>query len=200
MSSANRHGWEILMPHDVEIIWDGISDSSSEHVKILKGESFTSGQRFAHTGTGNSTITFCLNALLETDDNHYSLLSGSPNYFLDGVKPMNGLIRSDWYHFNPIEFSWKVTTPNKKIVFEKDQPFLFLTNYPKNLINKTDFIVTKATSEEVERMSQYGKDRQKFYEDHKKWTHWYRDGIEGNSGNSFAGAEKIIPQEPRYIK
>lgn len=200
MNMINRHGWEFLLPHDVEVIWDGINDSSSEHVQILNGEFYSSGKRFVHTGTANGTITFSLDCLIETDKDHYCLLSGPPNYFVDGVKPMNGLIRSDWYHFNPIEFSWKITTPNKKITFKKGEAFAFIMNYPKNLINDTNFYIKKANQAEKERMVNYGHARQKFYEENNNaWTCWYRDAKERENKRVLEESQKITPKNPEEI-
>jgi hypothetical protein len=179
MTNANTHGWEILLPHDVEIIWDGVTDSGSEHVKILKGEYLENGMKIADTGTANALITFNLQATVETHPDYYAIISGPPNFFIDGVKPMTGLIRTDWYSHNPIQHSWMITTPNKKITFPKGTPFAFFSIYPKNLLESTKFTVRQMNEEEKREIGKYATERDKFYEAHKdefKWTHMYRDG------------------------
>ena len=78
------HGWEFILPHDVVAIWDGIADSSPDHVKILSGGDYN-GISIAHPNTANGTITFEFNINLETDKDLYVLLNGAPNMFFNGA-------------------------------------------------------------------------------------------------------------------
>lgn len=201
MTTANLHGWEFLLPQDVEVIWDGISDTSSSHVKILKGRTLPSGAHLVDTGTANATISFNLNAILETDKDHYSLLMGPPNHFVQGAKPMSALIRSDWYQHSSLQFCWQLTTPNKPILFKKDTPFLYLINYPKNLIETTDISVKNVTEEQLYKMRKYGEDREKFYSENPafKWPNFYKKGVDGSSedANHFLdGVYRPVPTKP----
>jgi hypothetical protein len=86
ISTAGLHGWEFVLKNDVKFIWDGISDSSGEHVEILEGGVTVDGHRFVDTGTANATISFQINCIIETDPDHYVWLTGAPNYFIDGVQ------------------------------------------------------------------------------------------------------------------
>ena len=38
VSLTNQMGWAMSFPEDITFIWDGISDSTPDHVKILAGE------------------------------------------------------------------------------------------------------------------------------------------------------------------
>jgi hypothetical protein len=156
MSMANRHGWEFLLPQDVEVMWDGVRDTSKDHVKILKGEFLPNGQRLVDTTTANGTITFYLNSYIETDPDHYLLLQGPANHFVEGATPMSALLRSDINHFNQIQYCWQMMVPNVPVVFKAGTPYVTIFNYPINLLNSTAFIiapVTKELNKEVEEYS-----------------------------------------------
>lgn len=180
ISTAGLHGWEFVLKHDVSFIWDGISDSSGEHVKILEGALAEEGSPFVDSGTANATIAFQLNMIIETDPDHYLWLMGSPNHFIDGVQPMNAILQTDWYHFNSIQFCWKITKANEKITIPAGTPFLFIMNYPKNLLESTKFTITEPSDEDFARMEAYNKLRSDFYENSEdwKWHQMYKHGIE----------------------
>lgn len=165
MGSANLHGWEFILPQDVEVIWDGISDTSAHHVKVLRGEFLPSGNSLVHTTTANATVAFNLNCFIETDENHYTLISGAPNYMMNGAKPLNALIRSDIWHFTPIQFCWRLTTPNKPIIFEKGMPFAFLVNYPIKTIEETQVFIKKADDRILKESNDYADYRQSKYDE-----------------------------------
>lgn len=202
MTTANLHGWEFLLPQDITVIWDGVSDTTPNHVTILDGQKLPNGNNLADTTTGNATISFNLNAFLDTDENHYSLLMGPPNHFVQGAKPMSALIRSDWYKHTTLNFCWQITTPNKPITFKKDTPFMYLINYPKNLLETTDLSVKIATDEQKNKMIEYSNDRNKFYEENPpfKWASLYKKGTDGTSEDSTQFLDEIyrpVPKSPR---
>lgn len=165
MASANLHGWEFVLKQDVEVIWDGISDTTSEHVKVISDTPLINGRLIVDTSTANATLTFNLDCFIETDKDHYVVLSGPPNYFIDGAKPMNAVIRSDVWHFSPIQYCWKITTPNKPVLFKKGTPIVFMTNYPVGLLEKTDVIVKPADEKILQESSNYGQNRSSMYGD-----------------------------------
>ena len=200
MTTANLHGWDFILPQDVEVTWDGISDTESSHVTILNGRLLPSGAALVDTGTANATLSFNLNAFVETDKDHYILLDGPSNYFVDGAKPMSALIRSDWYNFNSLQFCWKLTTPNKVVTFKKGTPFMRLVNYPIGLLESTTVSVSSATEEQISKTSLYNNDRQAFYSKYPgKWPHLYKKGLEGvgeESSRHLDSAYRPVPTKP----
>jgi hypothetical protein len=201
MTTINQHGWEFLLPQDVVCEWDGLNTSDSSHIKIISGEYLPNGQKLVENSTGNGTITFNINAVIETNPNYYCLLSGSPNYFVDGAQPMNALIRTDWYHYNPLQFCWKATVPNKQIVFKKGMPFLFLMLYPKNLINETQVYIKNINEELSERVRKYSIERQHFYNSHEsfEWSNMYKNGIESISQKNNNELDNLRPKPLKPI-
>lgn len=169
---------------------------------MLKGATNSEGKRLVETGTANATIAFNLDAYIQTDPDHYCLLMGPPNYFVNGAKPMSALIRTDWYKTSPLQYCWQLTTPNKPVLFAKGTPFLFILNYPKNLLESTSFSISKVTMEDKEAIEIYQAERQSYYmKNPGKFPNMYRKGI----GSMEEGAHKFIegvykpnPSEVKY--
>ena len=179
ISTANLHGWDFILPQDVEVMWNGVSNTESTNVEILSGGSLPNGQLLADTRTANATIAFNLHCYLETDPDHYLLLSGPPNVFIPGAKPMSALIRTDWYHYTSPQFCWKLTTPNKVVKFPAGTPFLRVINYPIGLLESTEISLDVATDEMKRRAGAYAGERNKFYGEHPdKWPFLYKKQVE----------------------
>jgi hypothetical protein len=200
--SSHLAGWEILLPQDVEIIWDGVSDSSSEHVKVLSGGRLPNGMQLVQTDTANATITFNLNAIIETDSDHDIVLCGPPNFFVNGVEPMSAIIQTDWYSHNPLQFCWKINKPNEVVRFEAGTPFVFFFNRPKSLLENTDISVVQIGETISRNMAEYADERQSFYRENKPWS-WsgmYKDGISKLSQRKqkLASNRNPKPKDPRY--
>jgi hypothetical protein len=202
LSTANLHGWDFIAPHDIEVTWDGVSNTEAHHVKVLKGERLTNGTPVVDTGTANATIAFNLNCYLETDPDHYLLLSGPANTFIPGAKPMTALIRSDWYTYSSLQFCWKLTTPNKIVTFKAGEPFLRVINYPKNLLESTEVSISTATLEMRNRANLYAQQRAKYYAEHPgKWPFMYKKAIESLEEGSLSHLDatfKPAPKDPHY--
>lgn len=199
MTVINTHGWEFLLPHEVRVIWNGVNNSDPNNVTILDGE-FYNGMRIASNLTANGTITFQLNCYLETDEDHYIVMGGSPNYFIDGVKPMSALWRSDFYKYSEANFCWKITEPNKEIVFKKGTPISFIYNYPKALLESTSISINKLSeNKELElNISSYSEKRNNFYKNNEDWSwgNFYKKGIGPNDEKYLDSVFRIKLMEP----
>ncbi len=200
LTTASMHGWEFILPHDVEVVWDGISNTEKSHVKIIQGEFLKSGRRFLDTSTANSTIAFNLHSFFETDPDHYILLFGPANHFIKGAKPMSALIRSDWYHHNHLQYCWILTTPNKNVFFPKGTPFLTVVNYPKSLLEQTDFFIKDITDEQKNKQLSYGSDRSSFKPEAPfQFPFMYKKGVDGLSENSNKYIDKTFRPSPGKV-
>jgi hypothetical protein len=180
MAMSNMHGWEFSLPHDVVVTWDGITDAQGDHVKILSGEKF-GDLTIATTITGNATVTFYFNTHIETDKDHYCLLSGPPNYPFEGAQALNAVWRSDFYSYSQVNFCWRITKANEEITFPKGMPVMFLMNYPIGLLESTDIDFKNVEDAPIlkERVEAYGKKRQDFYANSPAWSwgNFYKKGI-----------------------
>lgn len=186
VTSSNVSGWEFLLPQDVVVIWDGISDSDPDHIKIISGE-FLENKKIVETVTGNATIRFMSNIIIETDENHFSILSGAPNYFIDGAESYNVVLRTDHHNYSESFIGWRITRPNQEILFPKGMPFMFLRNYPKTLLQDTSIFLKNLTDSQskMKETSEYSKMMKDFYDNKKGWqfSGWYKKGISPNHPN-----------------
>ena len=156
--------------------------------------------RIASTLTGSGTITFQLNCFFETDKDHYIMMSGSPNYFVDGVKPMNALWRSDYYTYGEANFCWKITEPNKVVTFKKGTPIAFIYNYPKDLLESTSISIENLAENKdlISKIDAYAQKRHKFYEENEDWTwgNFYKKGVGPHDEKYLDSVFKINLMEP----
>ena len=74
-------------------------------------------------------ITFEFDFLIKTTEKTNLLVRGAPNFFIDGVHPLEGLVETDWLNFS-FTMNWKVTQPNKLITFKKGDPICFIQPIP----------------------------------------------------------------------
>jgi hypothetical protein len=205
LSSANTHGWEIRLPHDVIVKWDGKSEGlegeSSEHVEILSGEKYQD-LKIASNETGIGQINFSLNVIAETDSDHYIVVSGPPNYLFPDAEPLTTLWRSDYYVYQTLMISWKITSAEKEVVFPKNMPIAFITIYPKNLLESTDVIVKPLTAKMEDDSIRYHNNRYKHFKENGMYDfpQFYKKGIGPDQTKIFEGQKTIRLKPIQYIK
>ena len=115
VSLTNRLGWGLSFPEDISFIWDGISDTSPEHVKIFKGEKYAAPQR------ANATVSFNTGLRFLTDQNITLLTMPVPNQFIDGVVPFSTLISTSFFS-GDLPVAWRITRPNVEITIPANTP------------------------------------------------------------------------------
>lgn len=195
MNTVAFHGWEFVLPCDVKFIWDGIADEDPSHVKILEGQ-YINGCQLVDSGTANGTITFNIGYLIKTDPDHNILMSGAPNTFIDGVTPMNAILQTDWYHWNIAQFCWKIHKANEVITIPKGTPFLFIKNYPKTLLETTNFVIRDAKQEEFEGIDRYNALRDSYRNNDWTWHQLYKRGMDADEVSHLSKPYKPNPSKP----
>ena len=126
ISLANGLGWGISFPEDIVFIWDGISDTTPDHIKILAGE------KYIHPNRGNATISFNTGLIFKTSDNYSLLTMPVPNQHTAGVSPFTTLISTSFYH-SDLPCAWRITEANKEIIIKAGTPVMAL--FPISLTN-----------------------------------------------------------------
>lgn len=132
VSLANTIGWQISFPEDIIFRWDGISDSSDSHVKIIKGH------RYCSTARGNATISFNTYLNIKTDEDVTTLIIPVPNNFNSDAQCFTALISTSFYK-PMLPIAWKIITPNKDVVIPAGEPVA--TIIPISLGSLQDFEV-----------------------------------------------------------
>ncbi len=112
---TNGLGWSLSFPEDISFVWDGISDSSPHHVKIL------SGNKYAFTTRSNATVSFNTNINFHTDKNTSLLVMPPSNYFTDGASCFTTLISSSFFS-GQLPVVWRITESYKVITIKANQP------------------------------------------------------------------------------
>jgi len=169
---TNSLGWGISFPEDIEFIWDGISDSTPDHVKILKGEQYVS------TGRANATISFNTGLIFETDEDTSILHMPVPNQFIDGAHPFTTIISSSFYH-NPMPVAWKITKANVPILIPAGTPVISLVpisvkGVSDSTLNIYDNTPEKFGKEHWDANKRYG-DKSQEINQKGEWTNFYRN-------------------------
>jgi len=202
---AMSNGWEIKLPQDVVISWDGVSEGiegeNASHVSVLSGE-FYNGIKIASTDTGVGAITFVFGLVAETDDEHFLTISGPPNYIFKDAQPLTGLLRSNRFIDHPLQVTWKINSPNKEITFPKGMPICFISIHKKNTTEITDVEIKYANKEKSERFRKYTEMRSQHFEDYGpyNWPQFYKKGIDENGNKVYESIKKIVLKPIQYIK
>ena len=172
VSLANSLGYEISFPIDISFIWDGVSDSKPDHVKIL------SGKQYAYSGRANGTISFNTGLFFKTDNNITLLHMPVPNLFVDGTQCFTSLINSSFY-LNPIPVAWKITRSNEVITIPANQPVVTILPIPLKQISEIEMNLYKGkfSKEHENYNSEYGKAAQEINKV-GNWTDWYRSATD----------------------
>lgn len=196
---TNSMGWGISFPEDIVFTWDGISDSNSDHVKVISGEKYVS------TGRANGTISFNTGLVIRSGEDVSLLHMPVPNYWRDGVQAFTTIISpSVLKGYFPC--AWRITRPNTEIVIKAGTPVIAVVPIElKNLHNSElvvndisslnqDFFLGKEYSDAIWDLNRQG-----------KWSNFYRNATD-HLGNSIGKHEiksikmKVLDHVKNVIK
>ena len=184
ISQANTIGWSISFNEDIEFIWDGISDTTPNHIEILK-----SPFNVCSTSRGNATISFYTGLFLETDENTSILSIVPPNYFIEGATPFTSIMSTSFYD-EALPVAWKVTRANEKIIIPARTPII--TIIPISLGKLSDIEIDlydkNFTIERQEDIKKRNEEWKKI-SDSGGFTNFYRDAV-NYKGESIGNHEK----------
>jgi hypothetical protein len=171
ISLANRLGWGISFNEDIRFIWDGVNDSTADHIKVLSGNSYV------HTYRGNRTVSFSTGLTFKSDENVTLLTMPVPNQFIDGAQCMTTLTSTSVLP-GELPVAWMVTKANEEIVIPAGTPIAAII--PISLIDIQSFEMVIRPSSEIYNesynryMSARGDAAQEM-NSRGEWTHFYRD-------------------------
>lgn len=178
VSLTNQMGWGISFPEDITFIWDGISDSTPDHVKILSGE------KYAYAERSNATVSFNTGTTFKTDENYSLLTMPVPNSFTDGYQPFTTIMSSSFYS-GDLSCAIRVTRPNVEITIKANTPVFCIV--PIDLASLQDSEIELLDSSEMPPRSFDAGDYSKAGAESNsigKWTNFYRNATD-HLGNSI---------------
>jgi len=186
VTQANMIGWYLYADQDVSFIWNGINNTSSDNVKIIKGE------HFCYTGRGQSSVSFNTGLVFRTDQD-ISMLTITPvNYFSNDWEVMSSLISTSW-HDSDFPLAIKVKTPDKEITIKSGDPIatiipMSLTKLDNTAIEMYDYSDPNGLRQRAHQL--YGEAAQEINQS-GQWTDWYRDAID-EKGESLGQHETKV--------
>lgn len=171
---TNSLGWGISFPEDISFIWDGVSDSSHNHVKILSGE------KWCHPFRSNATISFKTGLTFKTEQDVTTLVMPVPNQFIDGVQCFTSLISTSFF-FGEMQVAWRITKANAPITIKANTPVCSIIPISLSKLNNSELILKK-----IETMPKLNFDGDEYAVESQKiasqgsWSHFYRNGTDHN--------------------
>lgn len=192
ISLANTLGWGIYFPEDISFVWDGVCDTTPNHIKVLKGEKYCS------TARGNATISFVTFLHFITNKNTTTLVMPVPNEFNESAQCYTNLISTSFYK-PMLPVSWRITKPNVEITIPAGKPIAAIL--PISLKNIENFELEVLNKELPENHKQQILENMKKPESVSKegFTHFYRKA-ENYKGESVGEHEaKSIRLKTKYF-
>jgi hypothetical protein len=190
VSLANQAGWFFSFSEDIEFIWDGITDTNSNHITILKGEKFLS------TNRANATLSFDTGLTIETKKNLSLLIMPVPNQFIDGISCYTTIISTSVLKA-PLPAAWRITKSNEVIKIPSGTPIAAILPISIKDIETHQVNLLNYFNPELDAfLSEYGSASAEISKNNK-WTDFYRNAVD-HKGNKIG--EHQVKKIDLYIK
>ena len=174
LALTNRLGWAVSFPEDISFIWDGISDSSPDHIKVLSGNKYVGLQR------ANATVSFNIGIRFTTENNVTLLTMPPSNYFVDGATCFTTLISTSFFD-GPLPIVYRVTQPNKVITIKANTPICTIVPISLSELQNSEVVFEinekkKDTVLEINDSASVYEIRDNILSS-GKWTNFYKNGL-----------------------
>ena len=123
LTIANCYGWELILPTDVIVEWNGGVELSDMTVSVSHPD--WGHGRLACSHFGHGVLTFQTGYLFRTEPGVALIVRGVPNWPRQDIYPLEGLVETDWLPFT-FTMNWAFTRPGR-VVFKASEPFCFIT-------------------------------------------------------------------------
>ena len=132
---ANSHGWEMRLPHDITVEWDG--SESPDCIKILQGHyDPVTMLPLVDSLVGHGVLTFYTWYLVKTPEPYNLYVTGAPNHFVKGAAPLTGVVETHWSPYT-FTMNWKIRYKNRPVTFKAGTPFVYF--FPVNSVVLEEF-------------------------------------------------------------
>lgn len=174
LALTNRLGWAVSFPEDISFIWDGISDTSPDHVKVLSGNKYVGLQR------ANATVSFNIGIRFTTDKNVTLLTMPPSNYFVDGATCFTTLISTSFFD-GPLPIVYRITQPNKVITIKANTPICTILPISLSELQNSEVVFevrekNKDAMLEINNSASAYEIRDSILNS-GKWTNFYKNGL-----------------------
>jgi hypothetical protein len=172
LTLTNGLGWGISFNRDIRMIWDGIENSESSHVKILEGEDI------AYTGRAHSSLSFKTGLIINTDINTSILTMPVPNQFIRGIQTFTTIMSTSFYR-GELPLAIKITEPDREILIPAGTPIATIMPISvASLQNDYEMEITEGPMPQSywEEMEKYGAAAEA-KNSVGDWSRMYRDAV-----------------------
>jgi len=183
VTQANVIGWNLTCKDDIEFEWDGITDHTDQHIKIISPKS-------AYAGRGQSSISFHTGLVFKTDDNVSMWTINPVNYFNDEFETMSSSISTSFYD-NPLPLALRAKTANKRVLIKAGTPIATIIPISLSNLNGTNIEIVKYPDHDKKRLiagMSYGAATEAINVE-GKWADFYRDAV--NEKGETLGAHEV---------
>lgn len=163
---ANEYGWEFCSPDSFKAVWYGDDENSGIDIISPNNNGFVK----SHFGSG--IITFSIDIIVVTDENHNLMVTGPLNNTKHGIVPLSAVIESDWMPYT-FTMNWKFTEENSSIEFGKGEPFCRIFPIPKHIEEFDVSIENNSDNNEIcQEMRCWAKQRDNFNSQKNTGKQW----------------------------
>lgn len=134
---GNQHGFVLRSLYNFTIEWNG-GDTAEDVILTHEDQEYhetNSALQSVRSHFGMGTITIQTTFTLRTPDGVNIMTINPPNYYIDGLYHMTGVIESDNLR-RDFTFNLRVTRPNYKIKVKKGDCIGCFIPYPRHFIDK----------------------------------------------------------------
>jgi hypothetical protein len=167
---GNQYGFVVKSLYDFEVVWDGGDSPASVRVDILTDEKeyeATHALQNINSHFGMGTFTVQMPYQLRTPEGINLMTTNPPNYFIDGIYHMTGVVEADNLR-RDFTYNLRITRSNYKVKINKGDYIGCILPYPRHFIDKfqvnniTDsqqVLETQQVNEERKCMSDFAVER-----------------------------------------
>jgi hypothetical protein len=178
---TNSLGWGISYPEDISFVWDGVSDTSGNHVTIL------SGHKYCYTERANATISFKTGLVFRTNKNTTILQTPVPNLFTDEYQSFTTLISTSFFQ-GELPCALRILKPNVIITIKANTPISSIIPISLSEIQGSS---VSYSGPEILKSSKDGEEHLEIVKEKTSkglWTNFYRDALD-SKGNKLGDHE-----------
>jgi hypothetical protein len=183
VTQSNVIGWSLSCVEDIEFIWDGINDQTSDRVEIFSPEG-------SYSGRGQSSVSLNTGLVFKTDKDVSIFTINPVNYFSHEFETISSLISTSFYD-NPLPLAIKAKVANKRIFIKAGTPVATIIPISLSNLNGTNIEIVKYQDQDRKRLDAniaYGNAAQEINKA-GEWTDWYRNAV--NEKNKSIGSHEV---------
>jgi len=184
VTQANVIGYSLSCKEDIEFVWDGVNDQTSDHIEIIKAPEGSYG------GRGQSSISLHTGLIFRTEQDVSIFTINPVNYFSNDFETMSSLISTSFYD-NPLPLAIKAKSSNKNIIIKSGTPLATIVPISLSSLNNTLIEIVDYKDEDRKRVEaniSYGEAAQ-VINSTGQWTDWYRNAV--NEKQESLGSHEV---------